>query len=204
MSSSNVKVFVRFRPLNARERLESTSEPSPVRGSQRDSLRSPRSPRTELSLVYDDTNVEMGASKFAFDNVFGAASTQEEVFAKVASDSCDDLMAGYNATLFAYGQTGAGKSFSMFGLDSQPGILNRCVERIFAHIEDDSSSSGTVWTVEASFLEIYMEQLRDLLNSSASPPPLQIREHQKRIWVDNLKDVECRSPEDGTFEISLY
>ena len=96
-ASSGVKVFVRFRPLNEREKSESAA--GLVRTSRRDSLRSPRSPRVgggETGLSFDERTVALGGNSYTYDRVFGETASQEAVFDEVARSSIQDLLEGYN------------------------------------------------------------------------------------------------------------
>jgi kinesin family protein 5 len=92
-------------------------------------------------------------------------SRQKDVFDFSIKPTVDDILNGYNGTVFAYGQTGAGKSYTMMGTDIDNdegrGVIPRIVEQIFASI---LSSPGTIeYTVRVSYMEIYMERIRDLL-----------------------------------------
>ena len=113
------------------------------------------------------TQIEVCKQQFSFDAVFSPQSTQDEVYATVKPlvEACFD---GYNSTVFAYGQTGTGKTFTMgTGLyesdDGLAGIVPRAVNEIFATVEQQRDSHDT--TVSISYIEIYTEELRDLLVS---------------------------------------
>lgn len=107
---------------------------------------------------------------FSFDYVFGENSAQRQVYEVTARDTVLDMLDGYNGTIFAYGQTGAGKSYTMTSnLDGTPetrGIIPRACSQLFSHIEQDNS--GTEFTIKCSFLEIYKETLRDLLDPKSA------------------------------------
>jgi len=84
--------------------------------------------------------------------------------------------AGYNACIFAYGQTGSGKSYSMMGTPQDKGIIPRLCEAIFDKI--NSNTDPTIaFKVEVSYMEIYNEKVRDLLNPANSTHSLRVREH---------------------------
>jgi hypothetical protein len=89
---------------------------------------------------------------FCFDRVFqGASVRQEDVYKDVAHDAIQDVLNGFNATVFAYGQTGAGKSFTMFGgAEDLAGIIPRATKHIFDHIA--SSTEAREWSVKVSCL----------------------------------------------------
>src|SRR5690606_18886796 len=101
-----------------------------------------------------------------FDRVFHGKTKQIDVFELAAKEVVEDVIKGYNGTIFAYGQTGSGKSYTMFGpdIDSEEnkGIIPRACQYIFKHINE--SNNETVYEVTCSFLEIYKEVIKDLLN----------------------------------------
>jgi len=100
---------------------------------------------------------------FTFDSVYDWNSKQEDIFQESAWPIIDNVLNGYNGTIFAYGQTGTGKSFTITGVPKSPelkGILPRSFEAIFNQINSDPSME---YLVRASYLEIYNETIRDLL-----------------------------------------
>lgn len=100
---------------------------------------------------------------FTFDLVFDWNSTQEEIFTLCAQPIVSSVLEGYNGTIFAYGQTGTGKTHTMEGpnLGDQRGIIPRTFQYIFDEIQDPKESQQ--FLVRASYLEIYNEEVRDLL-----------------------------------------
>ena len=105
--------------------------------------------------------------RFTFDYVFDMDSNQQEVYEQTAKPAVVSILEGYNSTIFAYGQTGTGKTFTMEGFtysstDMQRGIIPRCIDEIFNYIES-LSSSETKFMVRASYLQIYNESISDLL-----------------------------------------
>jgi kinesin family protein 5 len=136
---------------------------------------------------------------YQFDRVFySPATTQKEVYDLAARDTIEDVLSGYNGTIFAYGQTGAGKSFSMSGADvthpETKGIIPRSCDHIFQHIASDVV--GTEYTLKCSFLEIYKEIVHDLLDPE-SPGNLKVRETPSRgVWVQGLSEHFVTSVED--------
>jgi kinesin family protein 5 len=131
-------------------------------------------------------SVRVKGHDFTLDRVFDNAQ-QDEVFRQV-QPSIEDVLNGFNSTIFAYGQTGSGKSFTMFGdvrSEKQRGIIPRACHFIFSHIAEDES--GTEWQIKSSFLEIYMENVKDLLSSDKSS--LKVRETPARgVWVEGLTE----------------
>ena len=128
----------------------------------------------ELFNIVDGTALEYrkeeGAdiSRFTFDRVFGMDSRQEEVFESVGDVALNSLRQGYNSTILAYGQTGSGKTFSMEGAKDKdtgqythPGLIPRLFEQVFARFKEDASIKS--FEVSIQFIELYNEQLQDLL-----------------------------------------
>lgn len=132
---------------------------------------------------------------YQFDKVFYNATTeQSDIYNFSAKDTIEDILNGYNGTIFAYGQTGAGKSFTMFGpeggSETSKGIIPRACKHIFDRIEVDES--GTEYILKCSFLEIYKENIRDLLDRDKVN--LKVRETPSRgVWVQDLTEhfVSC-------------
>jgi kinesin family protein 5 len=155
----------------------------------------------QLASGFDDLNANsstsISSSSFTFDAVHESDATQIALYDSCARATIDDVLRGYNGTIFAYGQTGAGKTFTMFGVDDDTGdlrgIVPRACAQIFDHIAQDAA--GTEYTIKCSFLEIYREVVRDLL--SPASPALRVREAPERgVWVDGLSQVFCTSPTD--------
>lgn len=110
------------------------------------------------------SNINDGAS-YVFDNVFSADTslTNYEVYQKSCSQIVDNFLNnGYNGTIFAYGMTGSGKTYSMKGDDHNPGIVRLAIEDIFKKI--NSNSINMQYNLHISYLEIYNEKIVDLLN----------------------------------------
>ena len=126
-------------------------------------------------------------AQFHYDKIFPGTATQEEVFTCVMNDSVDAVLTGFNATVLAYGQSGAGKTFTMFGDDDgRLGIIPRALAEMFQRIAADTG--GGVFVVKASMLEIYMEEMRDLLRPSSQK--LRLRESAfEGIWVEGLHHI---------------
>lgn len=109
----------------------------------------------------------------------------------------DDILNGYNGTVFAYGQTGAGKSYTMMGSDidddSSRGIIPRIVEQIFASIL--RSPSNIEYTVRVSYMEIYMEKIRDLLRPQNDNLPIH-EDKSRGVYVKELMEIYVASKEE--------
>ncbi|KAF7976323.1 hypothetical protein HWV62_7044 [Athelia sp. TMB] len=131
---------------------------------------------------------------FVFDRVFPQGTPQHEIFEYGVKDTVKDVMDGYNGTVFAYGQTGSGKTFTMMGadIDSEElkGIIPRITEQIFQSIVE--SDAHLEYLVKVSYMEIYLERIRDLL--APQNDNLQIHEEKsKGVYVKNLSDYYVSS-----------
>ena len=122
------------------------------------------------------------------------SSRQSDVFDFSIRPTVDDILNGYNGTVFAYGQTGAGKSYTMMGTDidseASKGIIPRIVEQIFASI---LASPGNIeYTVRVSYMEIYMERIRDLLAPQNDNLPVH-EEKSRGVYVKGLLEIYVSS-----------
>ncbi|KAF7232565.1 hypothetical protein EG68_09166 [Paragonimus skrjabini miyazakii] len=159
--STSVHVAVRVRPQSAKEKLAMSQICATV---------APNAP--QIILGKD--------SCFTFDCVFNINSNQEQIFQTLAKPLIDGCMSGYNATILAYGQTGSGKTYTMgtgfdFGSPNlDAGIIPRAVQYLFSKISQCRSQAAAKhepvpeFKVVAQFLELYNEELVDLLDSDKS------------------------------------
>uniref|UniRef100_A0A3P9MMY8 Kinesin motor domain-containing protein n=1 Tax=Oryzias latipes TaxID=8090 RepID=A0A3P9MMY8_ORYLA len=150
--SDNVKVVVRFRPLNQREKMTGFKQAVTA-----DEIRG-------TITVHKFETAQEPPKKFTFDTVFGPDSKQLDVYNLTARPIVDSVLEGYNGTFFAYGQTGTGETFTMEGVRAVPelrGIIPNSFAHIFAHIA--KAEGDTRFLVRVSYLEIYNEEVRDLL-----------------------------------------
>ncbi|OAX80926.1 kinesin heavy chain, partial [Emergomyces africanus] len=142
-------------------------------------------------------NSKEAAGTFTFDRVFGMNSQQQDVFDFSIRSTVDDILNGYNGTVFAYGQTGAGKSYTMMGSDIDDevgkGIIPRIVEQMFASI---LASPGNIeYTVRVSYMEIYMERIRDLLVPLNDNLPIH-EEKSRGVYVKGLLEIYVSSVQE--------
>ncbi|XP_051936738.1 kinesin-like protein KIF11 [Hippocampus zosterae] len=157
----NIQVVVRCRPFNMVERKSSHNvidcDPN----------------RKEVLVRTAGVNDKASRKMYTFDMVFGPAAKQIDVYRSVVCPILDEVIMGYNCTIFAYGQTGTGKTFTMEGErspgevftweeDPLAGIIPRTLHQIFEKL----SRNGTEFSVKVSLLEIYNEELFDLLSPS--------------------------------------
>ena len=132
---------------------------------------------------------------FTFDSVYDWNSEQENVFTDTAWPIIQNVMDGYNGTIFAYGQTGTGKTFSITGVPKDPqlkGIMPRAFESIFTQIQCDTSKE---YLVRASYLEIYNEEIKDLLIKNGSKK-LELKDKDTGVYVKDLSTFVVKNPSD--------
>lgn len=154
---------------------------------------------------------EGSARQFTFDSVLGPEASQEDVFRLAGvRNLMDSGLSGENVSILAYGQTGSGKTYTMSGISEREnkgnaqgldtvGVIPRAVRYLFSRIASDSNTSSTTTRVEASFCEIYNENLYDLLNLSGEP--LQLRHSPRRgFHVKGQLVVKCDDAQD-VFEV---
>uniref|UniRef100_A0A803T3F3 Kinesin family member 13A n=1 Tax=Anolis carolinensis TaxID=28377 RepID=A0A803T3F3_ANOCA len=121
---------------------------------------------------------------------------QQVVFKCLGEGILEKAFQGYNACIFAYGQTGSGKSFSMMGNAEQLGLIPRLCCALFQRITSEENDSHT-FKVEVSYMEIYNEKVRDLLDPKGSRQSLKVREHKVLgPYVDGLSQLAVTSFED--------
>ncbi|EGG24817.1 kinesin-1 [Cavenderia fasciculata] len=185
-TSCNIKVMARFRPLNSKEKAD-TSSPCIAQFPE------------ETQLVVNGTGPHRDQSiPFTFDRVFPPETTQEDIFQQLQS-TIDDILNGYNGTILCYGQTSSGKTFTMFGPDDREdvenqGIVPRASVHIFNRIAEDPS--GSEFTIKCSFVEIYMEIIKDLLNPKNKN--LKIRESKTNgIWIEAGSEKISKTGAEG-------
>ncbi|CAI9602503.1 unnamed protein product [Staurois parvus] len=166
MNNSKVKVAVRVRPLNQREKGLNSECVVRVNGNQ----------ITLLPSISCKEKDRKEPHIFTFDNCFWTEDRpetgQEDVFEHLGDGVLENIWLGYNVCIFAYGQTGSGKTFSMMGTNNQPGIVPRICSALF---NKESNDAETI-RIEASYLEIYNEEVRDLLKSAKKQNKLRVRE----------------------------
>ncbi|KAK0743590.1 P-loop containing nucleoside triphosphate hydrolase protein [Schizothecium vesticola] len=185
MSSANsIKVVARFRPQN---KIEINSGGQPI----------VRFDGADTCII--DSGDQKGS--FTFDRVFDMSCKQSDIFDFSIKSTVDDILNGYNGTVFAYGQTGAGKSFTMMGSsiddDEGRGVTPRIIEQIFTSIL--SSPANIEYTVRVSYMEIYMERIRDLLAPQNDNLPVH-EEKSRGVYVKGLLEVYVSSVQE-VFEV---
>ncbi|KAJ3015631.1 kinesin-like protein Klp5 [Thoreauomyces humboldtii] len=126
-------------------------------------------------------------TRYGFDRVFSESATQQEVFEGTARPLIDGVLNGYNATVFAYGATGCGKTHTITGTPQDPGIIFLTMRELFARI--DKASDEKTFETHVSYLEVYNEAIRDLLKMSTTES-LDLREDDvnSRVIVAGLSE----------------
>ncbi|XP_078481075.1 kinesin-like protein KIF13A [Ciona intestinalis] len=124
-------------------------------------------------------------------------ANQSLVFESLGVELLDNAFAGYNACIFAYGQTGSGKSYTMMGSHDKPGLIPRLCDALFLRIQDQTQESQS-FKVEVSYMEIYNEKVRDLLDPSGGKQQhLKVREHKLLgPYVDGLQQLVASTAQD--------
>jgi len=156
-TAENIQVVVRCRPMNKQELFERQLQVCTVNDKDK-----------EVTITLQMKTNKPTTKSFYFDNVYGPKSTQRDVYLGTVYPIVQEVLEGYNCTLFAYGQTGTGKTYTMEGSRDDPskwsgiesGIIARSITTIF-----ESLSKHDDYTVKVSHLELYNEELCDLLNT---------------------------------------
>lgn len=182
----NIRVFCRVRPLTVKDKVPlSTALCFAVPDKDKKILEiCPPGEVNYLGTIVDKK------IDFTFDKVFMPESTQADVFEDI-SQLVQSALDGYSVCIFAYGQTGSGKTFTMEGgANEDRGMINRAVAQIFETAKE-LAFKGWVYVMEASFLEIYNESLRDLLNVDMDSSKLEIKKQKgsEEIYVTDLTVV---------------
>ncbi|XP_072548601.1 kinesin-like protein KIF13A isoform X3 [Salminus brasiliensis] len=197
MSDTKVKVAVRVRPMNRRE-IELSTKCVVEMEENQTILHPPPSNAKE--------NSRKQPKVFAFDHCFWSMDEanvpkyagQEVVFKCLGEGILENAFQGYNACIFAYGQTGSGKSYSMMGSVDQPGLIPRLCCSLFERVGREGNETHT-FKVEVSYMEIYNEKVRDLLDPKGNRQSLKVREHKvlgpyvdglSQLAVTNFEDIE--------------
>ncbi|XP_044866259.1 kinesin-like protein KIF28P [Mauremys mutica] len=195
-SVDSVKVAVRVRPFSQREK-DAGSRCVISMNSSSTSIYDPKNPGHMKTFTFDLAYwSHSGFLKDKDGMLISAGSNsryagQGEVFRDLGQGVLDNAWQGYNATLLAYGQTGSGKSYSMIGYGANRGIIPVVCEELFKPIQNQKNKQ---YQVTFSMLEIYNEQVIDLLSETKKPGGLKVREDQQQgFYVDGLKRVACDS-----------
>jgi len=187
-ANASVRVCARFRPMNKVEKAENA--------------------KVSIKIVQaSEVHVHrLGADpkKFFLDHMFAPNSEQAECYEYTGKPLVAEVLKGYNATMFAYGQTGSGKTHTMEGdIESERmmGMVPRMVNDVFEGIME--ADENLEFVVQVSFVEIYLERIKDLLESGNEN--LKIREHRAQgIYIEGVSQPYVGSPEEifGLMEVA--
>lgn len=171
--ADGVRVSVRVRPLNAREQAAVAD--------------------AKVSWSIDSSSItqcvntkRVAANSFHFDHVFEKHVTNEQIFSALARPVVTSATDGINGVIFAYGQTAAGKTYTMLGTQSDPGVTRRSIAEVFRLI---SASPNRQFLLRASYIEIYNEVIRDLLVPDNDNLKIHEDVINKRVFVDSREEV---------------
>ncbi|XP_051042366.1 kinesin-like protein KIF28 [Phodopus roborovskii] len=196
-SPDSVRVAVRVRPFSQREK-NSGSQCVISMHSQSTTIRDPKNKGHLKTFTFDLAYWSHDGFQKDEDGVLIPSNAtskfagQIHVFHDIGRGILDSAWRGYNATLLAYGQTGSGKSYSMVGFGTNKGIIPRVCEELFQAMKTQKKNMEP--QVMFSMLEIYNEQIRDLLSRTKTPGGLKVREDQQLgFFVEGLKWVPCEN-----------
>ncbi|KAM4024811.1 kinesin-like protein KIF19 [Anomaloglossus baeobatrachus] len=183
-----ITVAVRIRPLNQTEIEDGMQSITYKLGEQMLLLKDPNEDA-------DDWRASRARQRtFIFDEVLDQCDSQDHVYESTTKSLVEGIVSGYNATVFAYGATGTGKTHTMLGMDGEPGIFIRTLNDLFRTIEEISDS--TDYSVSMSYLEIYNELIRDLLNPSSGF--LELREDSRgNVQIAGITEFYTYSSEEA-------
>ncbi|KAI9128506.1 hypothetical protein K1719_001499, partial [Acacia pycnantha] len=170
-SRDSISVTIRFRPLSNREYQKGDEVAWYADGEK---------------IVRNEYNP---ATAYAFDRVFGPHSTSDEVYDVAAKPVVKAAMEGVNGTVFAYGVTSSGKTYTMHGDQNCPGIIPLAIKDVFSSIQD---TPGREFLLRVSYLEIYNEVINDLLDPTGQN--LRVREDAQGTYVEGIKEEVVLSP----------
>ncbi|XP_078703332.1 kinesin-like protein KIF27 [Branchiostoma floridae x Branchiostoma belcheri] len=177
-----VRVAVRVRPLLPRERLHNH--------------------QVCVRVIPGANQLVLGKDRaFTFDHVLSSKTSQDEAYSKIVEPLVQSCFEGYNATVFAYGQTGSGKTYTIVGggntdtiTEDEYGIIPRAIKQIFSTI---AQNHNVDYTVLVSYIEVYMEELRDLIELETSSKDLHIREDENgNTVIIGAKEEQCCSVDE--------
>ncbi|XP_048207295.1 kinesin-like protein KIF19 [Perognathus longimembris pacificus] len=181
-------VALRIRPLNSTELEEGATVIAHKVGDQVVALMDPGEDPEDPLRPHRSRECT-----FIFDTVFDQHASQEDVYQATIGPLVEGIISGYNTTVFAYGPSGAGKTHTMLGMDSEPGIYLKTLTDLFKAIKE--TQDNTEYSVSMSYLEIYNEVIRDLLNPSSGF--LDLREDSRgSIQIAGITEVSTSNAQE--------
>ncbi|XP_015606250.1 kinesin-related protein 4 isoform X2 [Cephus cinctus] len=166
--SDNIKVAIRVRPLIKREKDDGLPVQWQVQGN----------------------SIIRGEGRFSFDHIFDMKNTNEDIFQAVVKPIVDAAINGFNGTVFAYGQTSSGKTYTMMGIKEEPGVIPLAVNYIFDAI---ANTVGREFLLRVSYLEIYNEKVNDLIDKNGID--LKVHEDNQGQIIVKCKEEVAISPD---------
>lgn len=191
--SGNIKVVVRCRPMNSRERNRGASNLIEFVDQHQLIL----SPPNEADTKENSKATKKKSMPFSFDRAYDEHTEQDDLFQYIGVELLQHAFNGFNTCVFAYGQTGSGKSHSMVGYAQAKGIIPLTCARLFEDINQKTAADPNLKiSVEVSYIEIYNEKVRDLLNPK-NKGNLKVREHPSLgPYVEDLSKLVVASYPD--------
>ena len=199
-SGQNLTVAVRVRPLSAKEQKRRVAKVVQSSGNR--------------VIVTHGPGGRGGPDRtYAYDKVFSPYAAQEHVFESLVSPVVDEVLRGFNCTVFAYGPTGTGKTYTMEGTAEDAGLAPRCAKALFDRLAKQQTKAGeTDFQIKASCLEIYNEELSDLFavdteekattsaamagkSKTQAKRPLRLVSDKEGVTCANLEEVVCTTEE---------
>ena len=175
-----VQVSVRIRPFSESEKEIDPSTPIKAIDQKNSSLK--------IQKEYD-------TKTFSYDHIYPEESNQAEIFEETSKNVVKSVLSGYNGTIFAYGQTGTGKTYTMVGEFSDEinkGIIPRAFDYIFENVKQDKEHK---YNIKISFIQIYLEHIQDLIDPIQKD--IRIRESpEEGVYLEGVKWIEVKSTQD--------
>ncbi|XP_046741116.1 centromere-associated protein E isoform X2 [Diprion similis] len=175
--SDSIKVAIKVRPLIKREKDDNLPVQWDVQG--------------QTIFCIDPETKRRGEHSHVFDHIFGMDADNARVFDVAVKPIVDATVNGFNGTIFAYGQTSSGKTYTMMGTQEEPGIIPMAVENIFDAIANTSTRE---FLLRVSYLEIYNEKVNDLLHKDGTD--LKIHEDSNGQVIVNCKEEVTNCPQN--------
>ncbi|XP_039306719.1 kinesin-like protein Klp61F isoform X3 [Solenopsis invicta] len=189
-NDQHINVFVRIKPVSKTSTLEKCVT---------------KAVSNKEIIIYERSQDEQASKKFSFDGVFGPSSTQLDVYNAVINPLLKEVIAGYSCTVFAYGQTGTGKTYTMEGdyannlnwqSDTSAGIIPRSLDHLFDELQ---LLENQQYAIRVSFLELYNEELIDLLTNNNSPSKIKLYDDITKkgsVIIHGLEEVTVQNKTD--------
>ena len=204
--TSSIVVATRIRPMNDEEKKKILSRKEEISQSAVVTTNNGRTLNLDVDCDDNEAHSNREIRSFDFDATFGSDVGQDIVYLLTGKHVLDRFLAGFNGTIFAYGQTGSGKTYTMMGDPNNynvgngaetDGITPRLVRGIFDHLKNlEENSSDVQWALSVTYIEIYMESIRDLLSRNTRGNASSSSNYRVNKKQNNLVDIRIRK--DGS------